>query len=163
MRNIEKRVIRNALEDWHFVQRNEQHNCLHSKQNTTLLRQHSINKVMLRRSIEEWKYSKQVSSRKKSLITRINLQVVLTFWQPRKESILDTPRITATRLSENNVSGECNVTFSTQISPVLNERQPSIDRNDGDMMHKKKIAVIKVVFSKWMFILLLDSCIKLKL
>jgi hypothetical protein len=28
MRNIEKRVIRNALEDWHFVQQNEQHNCL---------------------------------------------------------------------------------------------------------------------------------------
>jgi hypothetical protein len=77
----------------------------------------------------------------------------LTFWQPWKESILDSPRIIATRLSENDVSGECNVTFSTQISPVLNERQPSIDRNDGDMMLKKTMALIKDVFSKWMFIL----------
>ncbi len=36
---------------------------------------------------------------------------------------------------------------------MLNERQPNIDRNDGDMMHKKEMALIKVVVSKWMFIL----------
>ncbi len=119
MRNIEKRVVTNALEDWHFVQRNKQHSCLHSKRNTSLFWQHCINKVMLGRSMEEWKYRKQVSSRKKSLFIRINLQVVLTFWQTWRESNLDSPRIITTRQSEHDVSGEINVTFSTQILPVL--------------------------------------------
>jgi hypothetical protein len=93
---------------------------------------------MLGRSMEEWKHRKQVSSTKKSFIIKINLQDVLTFWQTWKEAILNTPRIIATKLSGNNFSGECKVTFSTQISPVLNERQPKIDRNDGDIMHKKE-------------------------
>jgi hypothetical protein len=87
MTKIEKRIITNTIEDWHLVQQNKQHSCCHSERNTTLFRQHCISKVMLGRSMEEWKYRKQVSSRKKSLFIRINVQVVLTFWQKWKEAV----------------------------------------------------------------------------
>jgi hypothetical protein len=68
------------------------------------------------------------------------------------ELIMDSPQIITIRSNECDVSGECNVRFLIQISPVWNERQPNIDRNDVDMMQKKKMALIKVVFFKWMFI-----------
>jgi hypothetical protein len=150
---IENYVFINVLENWYCIQRNKQHHdgCCHSKRNTTLFRPHCIKdsmyKVMIGRSMEEWKYRQQVSSRKKGLTIRINLDVVLTFWQTWKEddqlvlksgSILDSPQIITIRSIEYDVSGEFNSTFSTHISPVLNERQQNMEWNEGDMIHTKK-------------------------
>ena len=72
------------------------------------------------------------------------------------ESYLDSTRfvtISLIRSIDFDVSGVCNLTFSTQIPPILSERETIIDQNTGKMVRKKHMALIKCILSNWMFIL----------